>query len=189
MSADLPTITVSSGRRLACIPAAILAFIVNADERMLMLAHPNSGGRWEVINGALEHGETLLAGCLREIREEAGGQIQVRPLSLLHGYSCPYDENVLHMLSLCYVLAYEGGDVIPGDDMANSQVRWVSADEIARGEVDVIMPRDVPWLFERAIELYRLLKDRPLAIHQPQYDSIPPRKYPKQQATVRDTES
>ena len=171
MSAELPTFTASSGRRFACIPAAILAFIVNDDERILMLAHPNSKGRWEVINGALEHGETLLAGCLREIREEAGDQIEVRPLSLFHGYSFPYDENVPHMLSLCYLFACEGGDVIPGDDMANSQVRWVGADEIARDEVNVIVPRDMPWLFERAIELYRLLKDRPPVNHQPQFDS------------------
>ena len=179
MSADLPTITVSSGRRLACIPAAILAFIVNADERMLMLAHPNSGGRWEVINGALEHNETLLAGCLREIREEAGGQIQVRPLSLVHVYSFPYDEKTPQMLSMCYLFAYEGGEVIPGDDMANSQVRWVSAEEVARGEVDVIVPRSMPWLFERAVELYRLLKDRPPVVHQPLFESIPGRKYRK----------
>lgn len=179
MSANLPILTTRSGRRLACIPAAVLSFIVNADERILMLSHPNSGGRWEVINGALEHGETLLAGCLREIREEAGSQIRVQPLSLIHGYSFPYDEQVPHMLSLCYLFAYAGGDVIPGDDMANSRVRWVSVDEIARGEVTVIVPNDVPWLFERAIELYRLLKDRPPALHQPQFDSIPPRKYPK----------
>jgi ADP-ribose pyrophosphatase YjhB (NUDIX family) len=170
---------VRDGRRFACIPAAVLAFIVNADERVFMLAHPNSGWRWEIINGALEHGETLLEGCLREICEEAGNQLQVRPLSLLHAYSFPYAENVPHMLSLCYLFAYEGGEVIPGDDMVSSQVRWVSPDEIARGEVEVIVPRDMPWLFERAVELYRLLKDRPPVLHQPQYDSIPPRKYPK----------
>jgi 8-oxo-dGTP pyrophosphatase MutT (NUDIX family) len=64
---NLPTITSSEGRRFANAPAALLAFIVNEDERILMLSHPNSAGRWEVVNGALEHGETLLDGCLREI--------------------------------------------------------------------------------------------------------------------------
>jgi len=179
MSTDLPTITTSSGRRFACVPASVLAFIVNPDERILMLSHPNSGGRWEIINGALEHNETLLEGCLREIREEAGDQLQVRPLSLIHAHSFPYAENVRHMLCLFYLFAYEGGSVLPGDDMTNSQVCWVSPDAIKHGTIKVIVPRDIPWVFDRAVELYRLLKDRPPVLHQPHYDSIPPVKYRK----------
>ncbi len=179
MSAELPTTTARSGRRFACVPAAVLAYVVNADERVLLLSHPNSGGRWEVINGAYEHGETPLEGCQREIREEAGPQLQVRPLCLLHVYSFPYDAQVTSMLSICYLFAHEGGEVIPGDDMAGSRVRWASLDEIARGEVEMVVPPDMPWLFERAVELYRLLKDRPPVLHQPQYDTIRPPKYAK----------
>ncbi|MBN2305849.1 MAG: NUDIX hydrolase [Anaerolineae bacterium] len=180
MSHDLPTITTPDGQRVfACVPAAVLVFIVNEDERILMLSNPKSGGRWEVINGALEHGETLLEGCLRETREEAGPNVRVRPLSLLHVYSFPYAENIPHMLSICYLFAYEGGEVIPGDDMAGSAVRWASVDEIASGAVEVLVPRYVPWLFERAIELYRMLADRPPAIHQPPMEYMSRRKYPK----------
>ncbi|MBN1562827.1 MAG: NUDIX hydrolase [Anaerolineae bacterium] len=180
MSDQLPTITAHDGRRrLACLPIALVSVIVNADERILMLSHPNSAGRWETINGAMEHGESVLAGCLREIHEEAGDQLQVCPLHLLHIYTFPYDETIPHMLSLCYLFAYEGGDVIPGDDMAGSQVRWVSVGEIERGEVQVAVPRDVPWLFARAVELYRTLHDQPPVLHQPQFDVIPQRKYDK----------
>ncbi|NDJ76079.1 MAG: NUDIX hydrolase [Chloroflexi bacterium] len=186
MSHDLPTITTHDGRRqFACTPTALVCFVVNTEEQILFLSHPNSGGRWEVINGALEHGETLLEGCLREIGEEAGPEIQVRPLSVLHAYSFAYDAAVSHMTSLCFVFGYEGGAVIPGDDMAGSGVRWASVDEITRGEVDVIVPRQVPWLFARAVEHYRLYKDRAPAMFQPPMGRDPHPKYPKQTAAER----
>lgn len=67
-----PTITSASGRRtFACCPVAVLGFIVNAEEQILVLKHPQRSG-WEVINGALDAGETVGEGLLREIREEAG---------------------------------------------------------------------------------------------------------------------
>lgn len=68
---DFPIITAANGRQFAGFSAAVLAFIVNADEELLLLAHPGRSDRWEVPNGALEAGETVLAGVLREVREEA----------------------------------------------------------------------------------------------------------------------
>ncbi len=179
MPPDLPTITTQDGRRtFACAPLALVIFIVNADERILVLSNPKAAGRWEVINGAFEHGETLLAGCLREIREEGGDQLRVRPLSVIHAHSFPYDPAIPHMTSLSYVFAYEGGDVIPGDDMAGSRVHWASLDEIASGAIEMVVPLQ-PWLFARAIEVYGLLKDRPPVEHQPPLESLAGRKYAK----------
>ena len=46
--------------------------IINDREEILLLAHPELGGGWQVVNGALEAGETALEGVLREISDEAG---------------------------------------------------------------------------------------------------------------------
>lgn len=162
-----PTITSASGKRtFACFPVAVLGFIVNADERILVLKHPQRAG-WEVINGALDAGETVEQGVLREISEEAGAEIRVRPLGGLHDYTFRYDDHVPLMLSVCYLLAYEGGDVLPGSDMQGSAIRWVSADEVRRGDVPILVPSKMEWLFQRAVDVYRLVNDAPPVVRQP----------------------
>jgi len=35
------------------------------------------------------------------------------------------------MISLCYLMACEGGEIIPGDDMRGAAFRWVKPAEIA----------------------------------------------------------
>ena len=53
------------------------------------MSPPQWPGRWEVVSGAVEAGETLLEAVLREIREELGERIRVRPLGVLHAYTFP----------------------------------------------------------------------------------------------------
>ena len=150
--------SVDGKRQFAAFAAAVVAFIVDEQERLLLLAHPKRAGAWEVISGALEAEETVLDGVLRETREEAGPHIQVRPLGPVHIASFRYDDNVPHMLSLNYLLAYEGGVIEPGDDMTGSEYRWWTLAELEASESNVIIPRDL-WLLRRAIELYRLWQD------------------------------
>jgi 8-oxo-dGTP pyrophosphatase MutT (NUDIX family) len=153
----------TNGKRIfACSPAAVIAFIINKNEEILFLSSPKRPGWWENVNGALEAGESVLDGVMREVREEAGLEIVVRPLGTLHVGTFHYDDSAQFMLSLSYLLAYEGGEVIPGDDMKGSQVRWFSFDEITGGDYKIIPPADQPWLVYRAIELYRLWKDLPV---------------------------
>jgi 8-oxo-dGTP pyrophosphatase MutT (NUDIX family) len=152
-----PTIPTADGKRLfACSPAAVIAYIVNEAEEILFLSNPKRPDWWENVNGALEAEESVLDGVLREIREEAGPEIRVRPLGTLHVSTFHYDESARFMLSLSFLLAYEGGPVIPGDDMAGSKFRWFSANDILSGEFQILPPSDQPWLIHRAIELYRL---------------------------------
>lgn len=154
--------TANGGRQFACSPAAVLVFIVNEREELLLLSHPLRGGMWEVVNGALEAGETVLAGALRETAEEAGPDVRVRPLGTVHTMTFHYDSAVQYMLSLSYLAAYEGGEVVPGDDMAGSQVGWFGLDELLGGDLPLFEPLQQSWLLERVIELYRLWKDTPL---------------------------
>jgi len=150
-------ITTRDGRRrFACIPAAVLAIIVNEREEVLLLSHPRQHGGWQVINGAMEAGETVLQAALRETYEEAGSAIRVRPLGTVHVSTFPYDEKVRYMLSIAFLFAYDGGEIQPGDDMAGSEYRWWSLDELASEEVDLIVPPSEKWVIQRAVDLYRL---------------------------------
>jgi 8-oxo-dGTP pyrophosphatase MutT (NUDIX family) len=164
-----PTITGTSGREFAGSAAALLAFIVNEDERLLMLSAPDSA-YWQVVGGALNSGETVLDGTLREIREEAG-PVQVRPLGVFHAYTFPYDDNVQYLLCVCTLFAYEGGTIVPGDDMAGSTVRWFSADELENGIYPNVIPSQMPWIFRRAIELFRLWKNQSPVELQPTFEN------------------
>src|SRR4029434_3694065 len=69
-----PFLTTAQGtRRFAYSAVAVQAIIVNADERVLLLSSPtkNRPNEWQVISSGLEAAETVLAGVLREVREEA----------------------------------------------------------------------------------------------------------------------
>jgi len=173
-----PIISDASGRRsFACSAAGLLAFIVNDREEILLLSNPKRNGKWEVVIGALDGSETILEGVLREIREEAGPAIRVRPLGTLHAYTFRYDDDVQYMISIAYLLAYEGGEVLAGDDMADSEIQWMSLAELESGEVDIIVPQAQSWLFRRALDLYRLWKDAADVMLQPHLDETTRNKY------------
>jgi 8-oxo-dGTP pyrophosphatase MutT (NUDIX family) len=132
--------------------------IVNAEEELLLLQSPRRPGIWQPVNGALEGGETLLDGALREVREEAGPDLQVRPLGVVHASTFTYDERVRGMISVVYLMAHEGGAAVPGDDMRGSRVRWASAGAIEAERLDLLPPLDERRLRARTLELYRLWK-------------------------------
>jgi hypothetical protein len=86
-------------------------------------------------------------------------------------YTLPLRLHVPSMISIAYLLAYDGGAVEPGDDMRASAYRWWSLDAVERERPELLVPHQQPWLLvphqqpwllDRAIELYRLWRDRPL---------------------------
>ncbi|MCA9932987.1 MAG: NUDIX hydrolase [Ardenticatenaceae bacterium] len=159
-----PTILSAGERPFAAFPVAVQAILVNEQEQILLLSSARRGraGIWQIISGGLEASETILAGTLREVAEEVGADVQVRPLGLVHAQSFHYDTAVQHMIGTYYLMAYEGGEVIPGDDMVGSEWRWWSLDEL----VDAPLHASTHlWMLRRAVQLYRLWKDegeRPL---------------------------
>ena len=110
--------------------------------------------------------------------QEAGPAVKVRPIGVIHAYNFHYDEQAQYMLSVCYVMAYEGGEVIPGDDMRGSRVGWFGLDALQDEQLKVIVPPQDRWLFQRAIDTYRLYKNdavslQPdLAHRQSKYDLV-----------------
>ena len=139
---------------------AILVFIVDEAERVLLLSHPERPDCWEVVNGAIEENETVLEAACREAREEAGSKLRLRPLGTVHASSFHFDEAVGNLISIAYVMACDGGNVIPGDDMAGSRVRWATPEEIERQGLNIVAP-ELGWLLRRAVQLYRLWNREP----------------------------
>jgi ADP-ribose pyrophosphatase YjhB (NUDIX family) len=176
MSAQPIVRDVRGQRIFACFPTAVLACLVDPEERLLLLAHPQRKGEWEVVNGALEAGETIVEGVLREIREEIGAAVRVRPLGTVHVSSFYYDANCPYMISIAYLLAYEGGAIAPGGDMRSSTVRWMSRADIDAAAVKLIVPRDQKWVLHRAVDLYRLWKNDAVDL-QPALDPTARSKY------------
>ena len=142
---------------------------MNEREEILLLAHPDQPGGWQVVNGAMEAGETALEAALRETYEEAGSSIRIRPLGTVHVSAFHYDERVRFMLSVAHLLAYEGGEIQPGDDMEGSEYRWWSLDEMASEEVELLIPPDEIWLLARAVDLYRIWRQDDTS-NQPGFD-------------------
>src|ERR671934_1855234 len=105
-------IAAASGRSFATFPAAVVVPIVNEREELLLLESPRRPGRWEPVNGAVDEGETLLEAALREVREEAGPDLRVRPLGVVHASTFAYDARVGRMISVVYLMAHDGGTAI-----------------------------------------------------------------------------
>jgi 8-oxo-dGTP pyrophosphatase MutT (NUDIX family) len=166
------TITAKSGRKFAGHAAGLIALIINQDERFLMLSQPKRAGKWEPVNGAYDAGETILEGLMREIAEEAGKAVRVRPLTAVHTYNFRYDDTVSQMLSLIFLFEYLGGDVAPDDDMAGSEVLWMSLADIHSGRFNIIVPSEQLWAYDRAVKFYRLLKDEAEVNLQPSYEGF-----------------
>lgn len=141
--------------------------ILNSREELLLLESKRRRGLWEPVNGAVEEGETLLGAALREVREEAGAELCVRPLGVVHASTFTYDERVARMISVVYLMAHEGGSAVAGDDMLGSQVRWTPLGAIESEAIRLLAPLDQAWLRRRMIEAYRLWRPAPPVPLQP----------------------
>jgi ADP-ribose pyrophosphatase YjhB (NUDIX family) len=135
--------------------------IVNGREELLLLESQRRPGLWEPVNGAVDDGETLLEAALREVREEAGPDLQVRPLGVVHASTFAYDARVRRMISVVYLMAHEGGAAVSGDDMRGSRVRWATLSVIESEGLRLLAPLDQPWLRLRTLELFRLWQHGP----------------------------
>lgn len=144
-------------------PVAVQGLIMDDDERFLLLSSPTRNGHneWQSVSGGLDADETILEGVLREVKEEAGAAVRVRPLTVIHTQTFSFDSNIPFMVAVYYLLAYEGGKVSPGDDMRDAQARWWSIDEMKQADIQ-FHPSTHLWMMERGVEMARLLRKRPL---------------------------
>lgn len=160
MQGAQPVITARDRRQFAGFAAAVLVFIIDDNERLLLLRHPKRPDRWQVAAGSVEAGESILDAAIREAHEEVGADANLRPLGTVHTFTFHYEKAVPQMIDVCYLMAYEGGPIETGDDMAGSDYRWWTLGELADDSVEISVPRDQKWLMGRAVDLFRLWKDQ-----------------------------
>jgi ADP-ribose pyrophosphatase YjhB (NUDIX family) len=154
-----PYVVARDGRRFACRPIGALVFVVDDHGRTLLLCDPRAPGAWCVPGGAIEHGETVLAGAWREAKEELGGEIALRPIGVVHTHSFTYEPELPLLVSVSYLFAFEGGTIEPGSDLAGARFRWCTLTELEDEANRISVPKGQRWLFRRAVELHRLYRN------------------------------
>ncbi|HVM09868.1 MAG TPA: NUDIX domain-containing protein [Acidimicrobiales bacterium] len=150
-----PYIDASNGRRFAAFAAAVIVLIVDpTTRRFLMLSSPRKRGRpgWEAVNGAVEAGEALIEAVEREVAEEAGAEVAIEHLGAVDAWTYRYDDRVPHMISIAFAATYVSGEIVPGDDMAGCEARWMTVDELRDLEATgvALVPEDIS-TYERAL--------------------------------------
>ncbi|MGC1377058.1 MAG: NUDIX hydrolase, partial [Anaerolineales bacterium] len=100
-----PVVIDVNGRPFACSTVVIYSIVVNPNQKILLLSSPtrNNDGAWQIVGGALEAEETILAGVLRETREEVGADLCVRPLGTVHTETYKYDDNLQYLIGVYYL--------------------------------------------------------------------------------------
>lgn len=106
---------------------AVGAIIVDNVGRVLLVQRwrPPGEGLWTVPGGRVEHGETLEAALVREVREETGLDVSVGPLAeVVERMGADY-----HFVILDYACRVLGGTLRAGDDARDA--RFVDEAELA----------------------------------------------------------
>ncbi len=157
MNKTNPRIASLSGREFTCFPVALVGYVINENKEFLFLSRQGEDS-WEIPSGAMEASENTVDGILRELHEELGDAIKIKPLGVVHAHTFPFDEKVKEMISIGFLIQYLGGEINPSDDMKGAGYKWMSLEEISL-EKNISVPRNKGTLFERATELFNLWKD------------------------------
>ena len=64
------------------------------------------------------------------------------------------------------MMADKGGEIVTGDDMVGSEVKWWSLAEVERGDV-IFHASTHLWMIRRAMELYPLWREQTVPLQLP----------------------
>jgi ADP-ribose pyrophosphatase YjhB (NUDIX family) len=109
---------------------AVAALVVNHEGELLLArrAHEPDAGMWDTPGGFLDEDEEPLDGLQRELREEAG--IEIEPGDFFGIYLDRYgsDDEATPILNLVWEARPVSGTLEPADDV--SELRWFSRDDL-----------------------------------------------------------
>ncbi|MGH3023696.1 MAG: NUDIX hydrolase [Gaiellaceae bacterium] len=115
-------------------PAPTASALVRDDDGSILLARrarDPGQGLWDLLGGFVDEGEEPLETLRRELREEAGVEIDIS--EFLGGIPDTYGDDGNHTLNLYWAAAVAGGELRPADDVA--ELAWFPADALPpRGE-------------------------------------------------------
>ncbi len=118
--------------RLSPWPVVAVGAIVWKEERFLLIrrGRPPRQGGWSIPGGRQEAGETVEAAVHREIREEAGIEIDITGIAAVVDLIDREGTELLHHYTVIDMLAeWRSGEAVAGDDAMDTA--WVALDEIA----------------------------------------------------------
>ena len=102
----------------------VVSCLVRNDENKILLVKHHIRG-WELPQGRVEEGETVIFALSREVLEEAGVTINHAKLAVIWSkISAP------ETLILCFTANYASGELTPSEE--TPEVQWSSEEEISR---------------------------------------------------------
>lgn len=103
-------------------PFAVLALVVDTDGDVLAITRRNCADDWGLIGGKVDPGETPTQALIREVREEAG--IEVQEDDIMRVFT--RDENT----SPCWTYFVKSFKGSPRAMENGFKVRWISREEL-----------------------------------------------------------
>lgn len=100
--------------------------------RVLLLKRtPDRGGFWQLVTGRIEPGESPIAAAAREVSEETGHALEVRPLNYVHSFALG-DEvppRVFEETAFTAQWPAEASPEVRLDPQEHTEFAWVTPDE------------------------------------------------------------
>ena len=102
----------------------------NDTNEVLLIRHQKRG--WEIPQGRVEEGESLVDALHREVREEAGVEIEMGPLAAVWSKVTPPSAVIFTFLGI-----YQSGDLAPCGDSA--EAAWLTPAEALELVTNTVM--------------------------------------------------
>jgi len=109
-------------------PALAVDAIVVKNEEILLIKRANKPfrGKWALVGGFVECGETTENTVKREVKEETGLNVEVK--ELLGIYSTPDRDPRGHVISICYIVGSDDKEIEISNEV--KEAKFFSLDEI-----------------------------------------------------------
>lgn len=121
--------------------SVVKCLIMNDDDQILLIQRADDdshGGSWETPGGGVDGEETLHEACVREVKEEAGVDLQLADVMLAHNLEMPDSETQEAFdVSLFTALVPNGTPVDLSDNPDHQDHKWISVEDIRSGQVKV----------------------------------------------------
>lgn len=94
--------------------------------------YPNT---WHLIGGGVDDGESLTDAIKREIKEEAGIEVEIsRSLGFDEDYEPNKHGEITHYIFLMFLAKYVSGEIKADDDI--EKLEWISKDKLSEIELN-----------------------------------------------------
>ena len=118
-------------------PAVIMLVHDGADRVVLGRQAVWPPGRFSILAGFVEPGESAEAAVAREVAEEVG--LRVTDISYVGSQPWPFPQSLM----LGFVARAEGGDTLVPDPTEIEEARWFTRDDLIRGAGPAVLPPPV----------------------------------------------